>query len=396
VLTLIVILSVMNGFQMGYIESILEVSSYHIRVNSSENTSDTAIPGELQARLGAHPEVISVTPFLEAQTLMTGSNGRQQGVLLRAVPENIREIDPGFAKSVHLVSGQFSLEKENAIVLGSELARALGVRTGGEVNLLAVSGGGDTELFSSDRRYRVSGIIKTGYYEIDASFAFVSLERGQVLFGENLPYIYGMKLKNTNTDQSVIAQLHRDFPDLKAESWRSYNRAFFGALRVEKNVLMFLVFLIFVVVGVNIFNSMRRQVYERREEISVLSALGGRERSIQLIFIMNGFLIGCIGSAGGLLLGLLISVQINEIFSLVEVVINGVLSFISLLLSEQEEAGISLYSPLYFYLTEIPSRVILSEVVWICIFGIVSSVAAAWAASRRILGLSPAEVLRDE
>jgi lipoprotein-releasing system permease protein len=159
---------------------------------------------------------------------------------------------------------------------------------------------------------------------------------------------------------------------------------------------MFLVFLIFVVVGVNIFNSMRRQVYERREEISVLSALGGKEHSIQLIFIMSGFIIGFSGSITGLLLGLLISVQINGLFSLIEIGINGILSFISLLISGKSDTGFSLFSPVYFYLTEVPSRVILSEVVWICLFGMVSSVAAAWAASRRVLGLSPAEVLRDE
>ena len=113
-----------------------------------------------------------------------------------------------------------------------------------------------------------------------------------------------------------MLRIEKLFPSLKKESWKSYNRYFFGALQVEKNMLMILVFLIFVVVAINIFNGMRRMVYERREEISVLTAFGARPASIQSIFIMQGFLTGFFGSAIGTVLGLYLSVNMSTIFIL--------------------------------------------------------------------------------
>ncbi len=392
VMTLIVILSVMNGFQMGYIESILEVSSFHVLLRRPGVSADAAVTEKCLSV----PGVVSVTPFLEAQTLMVSAAGRQQGVLLRAVPPDIMQADAGFAGQVKITAGSFNLASPSSAVLGAELARNLGARPGDTVTLLAVSGGADTDLFSSDRTYTVTGLFKTGYYEIDTSFAFISLEDGRTLFGAEAPYIYGLKLKNTDDDMRVAEQLRGEFPSADVESWRSYNRSFFGALRVEKIVLRFRVGLIIDVVGVNIFSSMRRMVYERREEISVLSALGARSRHIQMLFVSDGFIIGFGGSVAGLLLGLLVRVSIDENFGLIAAAVNNVLYFVSLLFSGTGHSSFSLFSPVYFYLTKVPSRVLFGEVVWICLFGIFSAVAAAWAASRGILKLSAAEVLRDE
>lgn len=396
VMTLIVIISVMNGFQMGYIESILEVSSYHVRITDTNKAID---PSEVMSKI-KQPEITAVIPFMEAQILLGGKNVSQTGALLRAVPADICDQDVSFKDAVHITSGTFDVETPFSIVLGSELARSLSTRVGDSVNLFAVSGGADTELFAADRKYIVSGIFKTGYYEIDASFAFISEQAGYALFGDSAELTYGIKLRNYNNDAQAYSALQTLLPSAHIESWRSFNRSFFGALRVEKNMLFLLVFLIFIVVAVNIFNSMRRTVYERREEISVLSALGAEQRVIQWIFISNGFFIGAGGAFSGLLLGLLISVQINEIFMLIESLVNEVLSFISLLISPSYLAGaqgnFSLFSPVYFYITEISARVIFAEVVFITLFGVLSAVTASWIASKGILRITPAEVLRDE
>ena len=129
--------------------------------------------------------------------------------------------------------------------------------------------------------------------------------------------MYGLKLKKSSDDSFVSNMLEKEFPLCDVESWRSYNRTFFGALRIEKNMLMFLVILIFVVVAVNIYNAMRRMVYERREEIAVLSALGGKKKEIQSIFVMQGFSIGVKGSVAGLLLGLFIGVNMENVFTFI-------------------------------------------------------------------------------
>ncbi len=347
VTALIVILSVMNGFQMGYIESILEVSSAHVRLEG---------PAADIERIRSLPGVRSVFTFTEAQSLMQGKYGAQEGVLLRSVPADLPATDAGFAAAVKMVTGSFDIGFPASIVLGYELARMLGVSIGDEVSLIAVSGDASTDIFPENSKLRVTGLFKTGY----------------------------------------IASLSHSFPDVAAESWRSYTRAFFGALRVEKNMLLFLVILIFVVVTVNIYNGMRRAVYERREEIGVLTALGGSPRQVQLIFIANGLGIGLAGGIAGLLAGLLVSVRINAVFVLAERLVNGINAFLSALLLSGPDEVFSLFSPEYFYIDRIPVRIVFSEVLFVFLFGVLSASAASWMASRAIIRLKPAEVLRYE
>jgi len=387
VTALIVILSVMNGFQMGYIESILEVSSAHVRLEG---------PAADIERIRSLPGVRSVFTFTEAQSLMQGKYGAQEGVLLRSVPADLPATDAGFAAAVKMVTGSFDIGSPASIVLGYELARMLGVSIGDEVSLIAVSGDASTDIFPENSKLRVTGLFKTGYYAIDRSFSFISEKSGILGAGDGNTVLAGVKLDDINADARFIASLSLFFPDVAAESWRSYNRAFFGALRVEKNMLLFLVILIFVVVTVNIYNGMRRAVYERREEIGVLTALGGSPRQVQLIFIANGLGIGLAGGIAGLLAGLLVSVRINAVFVLAERLVNGINAFLSALLLSGPDEVFSLFSPEYFYIDRIPVRIVFSEVLFVFLFGVLSASAASWMASRAIIKLKPAEVLRYE
>ncbi len=387
VLALIVILSVMNGFQMGYIDSILEVHSSHVRLRG--------LPEELD-RIRKYPSVRSLTAFTETQALVQGRYSRQSGALVRGVQADLLSADPGFASAITMVEGDFDVSRDGTVVLGSELARELGVGIGHEVTLVAVSGTSETDLFPSDSRLTVVGVMKTGYYEIDKSFAYVSRGTGLALSGDSGRLLAGVKLKNRERDASFLASVASLEPGVEAESWRSFNRAFFGALRVEKNMLFFLVILIFLVVTVNIYNSMRRSVYERREEIGVMSALGSRPAEIRYIFIANGLAIGLSGGLGGLLLGLLVSVRINDVFALAERAVNGVEAFVSALGISSANGDFSLFSPEYFYLEAVPVRIFFPEVLFVFLFGVLSATIASWLACGTLLRLKPAEVLRYE
>ena len=183
---------------------------------------------------------------------------------------------------------------------------------------------------------------------------------------------------------------------MKAESWRTYNHAFFGALRIEKNMMLLLVVLIFLVVAVNIYNGMRRSIYERREDISILASMGAHPEHIQFLFIANGFIIGFIGAFAGLLLGLLLSVQINAVFALTEALVNHITMFLSIIFSASGGEEFYIFSPYNFYIEDIPIKIFFAEVFYIFLFGIFSSSFAAMTASKRILKLRPAEVLRYE
>ncbi len=391
VMTLITVISVMNGFQMSYIDSIMEVSSYHIRVSGIDEKSSAAF----ENACAKNPEIRTSFEFMEAQTLMTGRNAKQNAALIRAVPENLMQIDEGFRKEAKLWSGNFDLSEDDSIVLGTELARRLGVKTGSKVELFALSGGNDVSLISSDRVFTVKGVIRTGYADINSSYAFISLKDGKKYFGEDAQSLYGIKLYDTGADTKVIRELEEQFEVAECESWKSYNRSFFGTLKIEKNMLLLLVLIIFIVVAVNIFNGMRRMVFERREEISVLSAFGAQKHSIQSIFIMQGFLTGVRGSLPGLAAGLLLSVKMSVIFKIMSKIVYG-FQYFFLKLFSPENAMYLRENPMYMLYANIPPRIFVNEVFFITVFGIFASLLASWCASSSVLKLTVAEVMRDE
>lgn len=391
VMALIIILSVMNGFQMESIDSILEISSYHIRALPKNDFNEDSLLdfGMMDS------SIKSISPFYEAQGLLVGKNGQQSASLIRAIEHNQIYIDSGFAEELRIYSGSFDLYTPRSIVLGSTLARNLGVRVGDSINILALSGGADVDLFSENRIFTVTALFSCGYSDINAAFAFIPYEDGKELFGKNAQPIYGIKIQNTDYDSRILQKLISTDISAEFESWRTFNRSFFGALRVEKNILMMLALLIFVVVAVNIFNGMRRMVYERREEICVLSALGSPNQSIQLIFIMQGLLIGLGGTIPGLLIGLLMSVKIDTVFFVIAKISYFFQYFTAMLFSPDSITHIVRNSTYLFY-AGIPARVVLHEVIFISLFGILSAVTASWIASTKILTFSIAEVLRDE
>jgi lipoprotein-releasing system permease protein len=390
-MTLIVVMSVMNGFQMGFKDAILELSSYHVRVSDAAGVSEQ----EFSAWCRSEKNIRSVTPFYEAESFAVGAAGRQSAAVIRAVPADVMESDSGFAREITVTGGDFDLSQENAIVLGSGLAYSLGVRPGDVVTLLALSGGSDVELLSRSRKFIVSGIFHSGYADINSSYAFINLEAGKKNFGAGAEKIYGLKLNRISGDGIIISGINKKFPQMKAESWRSYNRSFFGVLRVEKNMLMMLVFLIFVVVGINIYNGMRRLVFERRSEIAVLSALGGRAGEIKSIFIMRGFLTGFTGALGGVVAGLLISVNIGSVFRAAADIMYYVQYFMVLAFNPGDAAYVQ-ENPMYLLYASIPARILPAEVCMIALFGILAPLAASFAASRNVLRMTVAEVLHDE
>ena len=396
VMTLTVVMSVMNGFQMSFIDAILEVSSYHLRA--------VEVPAEQESALVAACEtdkyVRACVPFYEAQALMTGEKGGAVAVNVRAADEAIYYDDPGFNRELRMLSGAFDFSETDSIILGSTLARNLGVRVGSEVNLLVMSGGSDVELFSSDRIFTVRGIFTTGYSEINSGYAFVGSKVAEKYFGSSAKKIWGIKLKKYDGDLRAINSLSKKLGWLSLSkpqlvSWRSFNRTFFGALRIEKNMLLLLVALIFVVVAINIYNGMRRLVFERRTEIAVLSAMGARRNGIKAIFIMRGFIMGTAGALAGVVLGILISLNTDVVFTLAAKFMYAVQYIITALTDRANLQYVQVNSSYNLY-ASIPARVFPGEVVAITLFGVFSPLIASWAASRNVLKMTVSEVLHNE
>jgi lipoprotein-releasing system permease protein len=397
VLALIVIIAVMNGFQLGFIESILEISSFHIRVELPQGGEEAAL-GELGALSG----VRSVLPFREIQALLRGKRSGPQVAMVRALPENTAALDAGMMEKLVFESGAFDLGGGYSILLGAELARRLAVEVGDELNVISVSGVIPGEMETENTSFTVRGIFRSGFYEYDLGWAIINIEETPALQGVPETTLYGgIKLHNRWQDEKVLKAIKK-LGVSGPVSWREYNRAFFGALRMEKLLMFVLVGLIFIVVGLNIYQSQRRFVLERREEIGLLRAVGAGERAVRLVFTYDGFIIGFLGAGFGLALGLPIAFNIGPFFSIVETVVNGAIHGLNILVSSftggsgPQGGDFAIFSPAVFYIKEVPSRVIPHEVLLICLFGLLSAAGAAWLASGKISRIKPAEVLRYE
>jgi lipoprotein-releasing system permease protein len=400
VLALTVIISVMNGFQLGFIESILEISSYYIRVEKAPQGEAGA---QLTEQLRQLPGVTAVLPFREVHALLRGEWG-QQAAVIRGVPPNAPAADSGLAKNLVFEEGSFDVGDRGSILLGAELARRLHAALGDELTLISVSSAGlgtspDEPL---DSRFVITGIFHSGFYEYDLGWGFINFEKAGELEGEE--YTLGIKLADRWQDRKTLAAaeaLLSGFKQSSVHSWREYNRAFFGALRTEKLFMFLLVGLIFIVVGLNIYQSQRRIVLERREEIGLLRAIGAGDRAVRLIFVWDGFIIGLTGAGSGIALGLLISLNVSSFFSLLEKIVNGIqhlVNMAALAISGVPVAGegFAIFSPGVFYIKELRGRVIPHEALLIFLFGLFSALAAAWFASGRVSRIRPAEVLRYE
>jgi lipoprotein-releasing system permease protein len=399
VMTLITVLSVMNGFQTGFIEDILEISSYHLRI-PLENVGEEEA-SELLNEVLEHSDVRGALIFEDEQTLIRGGYDNYEACNLRGVIAHPMKYDPALGEQLEIQEGSFILPNVESLVIGGEMARSLGVGVGDSVQIVGIGGEDFNLLNPRARNFVVEGVFRSGYYEYDRNLCFSRLEVEGFDGTLSAKAVLGVKLENRFADRRMIEELTERLNWIgpgEVESWRSYNSSFFGALRMEKMVMMMLIGLIFIVVGVNIFHGLKRTVVERSDEIALLRSLGANSFAIRRIFIVDGILIGLFGGGLGLLLGLAVSKNINFVFSVVERVGNWVLGLFYGL-TAPVTGGVSrveVFSTQYFYMQEVPSTIPFIEVFFIVGFALITSAVAAYGASKKIAEINPAEVLRNE
>ena len=389
VVALTVVLSVMNGFQIGFIEDILEINSFHVRLAPSRVLTDS----ELQT-IRQLEEVRSVLPFFDVQALLGAAYGGNEPCQIRVISETAQHLDPELFAHLNIIDGEFDPERTNSILLGAELAGQIGVVAGMPVSVFSLAGKSFSSLFPEQIEFIVSGIFRSGYYDFDSGMAFVSQSAAGEILGPGQNQLYGIKLHDRYRDKytsgkiSGLLQLEKD----EITIWRDYNRAFFNALRIEKLAMTILLSLIFVVTGFNIYHSLKRSVYEKREEIAVLRSIGAKPSAVVGIFLVDGVLIGATGGGIGLLVGLLVASRINEVFRIAESFINGVMNFGR----SVTDGYVEIFSPAYFYLSEVPIRILFGEVLAIFLFAVISAAGASFFASRKVGEIQPVQVFRYE
>lgn len=403
VTALITVLSVMNALQMGTIESIISFNSFHVRVSGLTASRLLESPARLQELRRKVPSIQTMVQFADLQALCHGYFGGNEGMRLRAVPPDILRLDTDLASSLRITDGEFDIGKPRTVALGYDLARALGVGPGDRIGVVSISAA-DSLANPVEVSLTVSGIFQVGYFEYDRYSAFVSLDTAGLLTNGAAAPSLGIKLASRETDWLAVEDISRWLVGAKMASrtvlqrdlvsWRQFNSAIFGALRMEKLMMVFIVGLIFVVVAVNIFYALRRSVVEKTEDIGILRALGAPGPAVRLVFVMEGVGIGLLGALSGLLLGWLVATHIADIFWLLETVINQFRAWTSSRQGATDLIGTGRIS--LFYLNRVPSRFIPEEAIGISLVAFLAAVLASLAASRRVSRILPAEILRSE
>lgn len=379
VMAIITTVAVLNGLQQGYISTIIEVGSSHLRVVSRGELDDDTLKS-----IKKNKYVLSILPKTESQTLARGGFNEYLNIVVKGLPfESITE-DKLFIKKLNLIEGSYP-KANNEILLGEILAINLALDVGDELSLVGFS---KNRLGAFEEKFVVSGIFKTNFYDYDSMRAFMPLVSAVQTISNEKEIFYEIKLTNSFLDSKVKKMLAK--LNLDVDVWRNYNKSFFTALKLEKNVMLFLLSLIFIVVSLNIYQGRLMDIEQKRNEIAILKAMGATSLDLKVIFVIQGFLISTLGSSIGLVLGLTVSYNINFILNTIENFANFFLIMLNL-------DTIAILSGSDFYLENgIPIKLYKAETFYIYLFAVISPMLASYLASFRLAKLNVVEILSNE
>jgi len=315
VAVLIVVLSVMNGFEHELRSRILSLTSHATVTAFGEGLADWE---QLRATALENPRVTAAAPFVEAETLLIAD--RAEGASSAAT---LRGIEPSLEAQVsalgeRLVAGSMDSLRPGAfaVILGEELANSLGVGLGDAV-VVAVAKGNVTPagVLPRLRRFKVGGIFRSGMYEIDATLAVVHVADAARLLrlGDN---VTGLRLEVSDPYEAPLAvrEVARKLGGgLYVEDWTQRNANFFRSIELTKRMLFFILLLVVAVAAFNIVSTLVMAVKDKQPDIAILRTLGARPASILAIFTTQGTVIGLLGTLGGVLLGVLLSRNLEAI-----------------------------------------------------------------------------------
>ena len=317
VAALIIVLSVMNGFQKEVRDRMLGVVS-HIEIYAADGAALPDLAGTL-ATVGAHPQVLGAAPFIATQALLARGED-MKGTMVRGIDPALepRVTDlvqqPGGGALLRLRPGEFG------VVLGGELARALGVRMGDPVTLVA-PGGQVTPagVLPRLKQMTVVGTFDSGHYEYDASLVLMHVDDAARIFRLEGASGVRLKLRDLHQAREVAAELAlRLGPQVLVRDWTRQNRTWFAAVQVEKRMMFIILTLIVAVAAFNLVSTLVMTVTDKRADIAILRTLGASPRSIMGIFVVQGAMVGVIGTLAGLALGLGVAFNIDVLVPALE------------------------------------------------------------------------------
>jgi lipoprotein-releasing system permease protein len=383
VAALVIVLSVMNGFQKEVRDRMLSVVS-HIEIVSADGGALDDFKGTLQA-IQANPQVVGAAPFISAQALLARGED-MKGVLVRgidpALEPSVVDLSVGLlGKNSNMPGVEALLPGQFGVVLGLDLARQLGVRLGDPVTLIAPNGQvTPAGVLPRLKQMQVVGLFNSGHYEYDSALVMLHVEDAGKIFRLEGPTGIRLKIKNLHDARIVAWTLAPTLPaGMAVRDWTQQNRTWFAAVQVEKRMMFIILTLIVAVAAFNLVSTLVMSVTDKRADIAILRTLGASPGSIMGVFMMQGAMVGVIGTLSGLFLGLLIAFNIDVIVPALETLFNA--SFL----------------PKDIYLiSRMPSDPQMSDILPVAIISLLLSFVATLYPSWRASQVNPAEALRYE
>ena len=378
VATLIIVMSVMNGFRVELVGRILGLNG-HLAVHST-NGRGIADFDPLAVRIAGLPGVVAVTPQIEGQVMAA-----HKGLTTGAVVRGVRWADLAARKPLWSALDEQAIQNFKSgeqVLMGHRLAQTIGVKLGDSVTLVGARGRVTPFGTLPQRRtYKVGGLFDVGMFEYDKAFIFMPLEASQSFFGQDST-VTGLEIYSSDLNMTDVLRLNISQtapPTVRVTDWRDRNRSFLNALAVERNVMFLILTLIIIVAAFNIISSMIMLVRSKNNDIAVLRAMGATGGGVMRVFFMTGASIGVVGTVIGTLLGLGFCWNIDGI--------KGVL---------EQLTGTELFAAEIYFLSTLPADVNPKEVFMVIgmalLLSFLASVYPAWRASR----IAPAEALRYE
>jgi lipoprotein-releasing system permease protein len=378
VATLITVLSVMNGFERELRGRILGMAS-HATISALSDGLDHW--QDVAAKAMQNPEVEAVAPYIEGEAMLREGSDLSGTALRGVLPqEEVKVSDIG----AHMKAGTLDDLKagEFKIVLGAELAQSLGVGVGDKIDLMipqaTITPAGILPRF---RRFTVAGVFQVGMYEFDRGLVLLNLQDAAVLYrmGDKVTGVR-LKLHDMFKAPQVVREIARDLPGIYYISdWTRQHANYFKAVATEKTVMFLILSLLVGIAAFNIVSTLVMVVQEKQSDIAILRTLGATPRSIMLVFMVQGSLIGFVGTGVGVALGILLALNVETLMPLL-----------------QAATGHQFLDPSIYYISDLPSELKASDVIRISALslalGLLSTLYPAWRASR----VQPAEALRYE
>lgn len=378
VAALIIVLSVMNGFQKEVRDRMLSVIA-HVELMSYSGEALADWQGTA-AKARENPAVVGAAPFVAAQVLIARGEDMRGAI--------VRGIDPALEATVtplaaQLKDGPLSRLKAGdwGIVLGGELARSLGVREGDKITLVAPSGQvTPAGVVPRLKTFTLVGTFNAGHYEYDSGLALIHVDDAARLFRVGGPTGVQLKLADVHLARQVGDQLAQSLgPELRVRDWTRANANWFDAVQVEKRLMSIILTLIVAVAAFNLVSTLVMTVTDKQADIAILRTLGASPRSIMGIFMVQGAASGVIGTISGVGLGLLVAFNIDVIVPAIERLLN-----------------VSFLPGSIYLISRMPSEPQSADIIPIAITSLILAFLATLYPSWRASRVQPAEALRYE